>query len=47
MAMMEQMQAKMKQSEQENERFKLLFASDPSEAKEGQNGEVPKGQPPE
>ena len=34
MAMMEQVETKMKQLEQENEHFKLLFASDPSEAKE-------------
>ena len=49
MATMEQMQAKMKQLEQWNERFKLLVASDPSDAKAGQDGEawVPKGQPPE
>ena len=40
MAMLEQMQAKMKQLQQENERFKLLFASDPSEAKEGRDSEA-------
>ena len=32
MAMLEQMQAKMTQVEPKNERFKLIFASDPSEA---------------
>ena len=49
MAMMEQMQAKMKQLEQENDLFKLLFDSNPSEAKEGRDSEAwgPKGQPAE
>ena len=35
MEMFEQMQAKMKQLEQENERFKLLFAGDQSDAAAG------------